>query len=212
MGEEPAIKDKKTIGEMVTTVLTVTGYCDEEEIRKIRQILVDNASLSFGAKRKVRGDNLLGANKYARAIEEYQFVLSSVSREEEPELCSSIYHNMGCAYARMFLLEKAAEYFRKAYEIDNDKNSLVLYLVALRLSLPKDAYDRIVVKNGYDERMSLEAVRKITTAREANIETPYGKQMLEILNLHDEGKISEYYKAVENTLDSWKVDYRRSME
>lgn len=206
------IKDKKPLGEIVTTIFLITGYLNEEEIRHVRQVLVDNASLSFAAKRKVRGDNLLVANKYTRAIEEYQYVLSSLSQEEEPELYSSILHNIGCAYSQMFLLEKASEYFRKAYEIDNDKESLVMYLISLRLSRTKEEFDRIVVKNGYDERVSLEAVRRMSAAREAEIDTPYGKQMLNVLELHDEGKISEYYKAIEDTLDSWKLDYRRSME
>lgn len=206
------IRDKKTLGEMVTTLLTLTRYCDVEQIRHVRQVLVDNASLSFAAKRKVRGDNLLVANKYTRAIEEYQYVLAGLNKLDEPELYSSILHNMGCAYAHMFMLGKAAEYFKEAYMIDSDRESLILYLVSLRLTVSKEEYDKIVVKNGFDERISLEAVRRLTGAREADIETPYGAQMLEILELHDEGQISKYYKSIGDTLASWKLDYRRSME
>jgi len=206
------IREKKPLGEIVTTLFLVTGYLNEDEIRHVRQVLVDNASLSFAAKRKVRGDNLLVANKYTRAIEEYQYVLASLSKEEEPDLYSSILHNIGCAYSQMFLLEKASEYFKKAYDTDGDRESLIMYLISLRLSRSKEEFDRIVIKNGYDERISLEAVRRMTAAREADIDTPYGKQMLGVLELHDEGKISDYYKAIENTLDSWKLDYRRSME
>ena len=44
------IKEGRTLGEMVTTILVDTKYCNEEEITKIKQILVDNASLSFAAK------------------------------------------------------------------------------------------------------------------------------------------------------------------
>lgn len=206
------IRDKKTLGEMVTTVLTITGYCNEDEIRKIRQVLVDNASLSYAAKRKVRGDNLLCANKFSRAIDEYQYVLSTLSKEEEPELYSSILHNMGCAYAHMFLLQKAGEMYKKAYETDSDRESLIMHLICLRLTLRKDEYDRNVVKNGYDDRVSLEAMRRMSAAREAEIDTPYGKQMLNILDLHDVGQVSEYYDAIDDTLEAWKLDYRRSME
>lgn len=206
------IRDKKTLGEMVTTLLTVTGYCDDEQIRRIRQVLVDNASLSFAAKRKVRGDNLLCANKYARAIEEYQFVLAGLNKDEEPELYSSILHNMGCAYAQMFLLEKAGDFFKKAYELDGDKESLIMFLICLRISSSKDEYNRVVVKNGYDERIALEAARRLSAAREADIDSPYADSMLAILDMHDAGAISEYYKAVGDVLDGWKADYRRGME
>lgn len=206
------IRADKTIGEMVTTILTTTAYCNEDEIRRIRQLLVDNASLSFAAKRKVRGDNLLCANKFTRAIEEYQYVLAGLSVEEEPELYSSILHNIGCAYSQMFLLDKAAKYYKEAYEIDKDKESLVMYLVCIRLTKSKEEYDRVIVKNGYDDRISLEAVRRLKSARDSEIDTPYGKQMLAILNLHDEGKISEYYTAIDEAVENWKLDYRRSME
>ena len=206
------IKEGKTLGEMVTTILIDTHYCNDEEIARIKQILVDNASLSFAAKRKVRGDNLLMANKYPRAIEEYQYVLSVLSKEEEPELYSSILHNVGCAYSLMFLLDKAGEYFKQAYDIDQSRESLVMYLVCLRLSAKKEEYDRIVVKNGYDERIALEAVRLMTAAREAKIDTPYGDAMNEILELHDRGRVSEFYRALDATLEGWKLDYRRTMK
>ena len=206
------IKEGRTLGEMVTTILVDTKYCNDEEIAKIKQILVDNASLSFAAKRKVRGDNLLCANKYPRAIEEYQYVLSVLNREEEPELYSSILHNVGCAYSMMFLLDKAGEYFKRAYETDESRESLIMYLVCLRLSAKKEEYDRIVVKNGYDERIALEAVRLMTSAREAAIDTPYGDAIKDILALHDSGRISEFYRVLDDTLDSWKLEYRRSQE
>ena len=206
------IKQGKTLGEMVTTILIDTKYCNDEEIAKIKQILVDNASLSFAAKRKVRGDNLLCANKYPRAIEEYQYVLSVLDKEEEPELYSSILHNVGCAYAMMFLLEKAAIYFKQAYDIDQSRESLVMYLMCLRFTASKEEYDRIVVKNGYDERVALEAVRIMTNAREAKIDTPYGDAMKDILELHDAGKVSEFYRVLDATLEDWKMEYRRSME
>lgn len=206
------IKEGKPLGEMVTTILIDTKYCNDEEIAKIKQILVDNASLSFAAKRKVRGDNLLCANKYPRAVEEYQYVLSVLNKEEEPELYSAILHNVGCAYAMMFLLDKAAYYFKQSYELYETRESLVMYLVCLRLTAKKEEYDRIVVKNGYDERIALEAVRIMSSAREASIDTPYGDAMKEILELHDSGKVSEYYRALDTTLEDWKLDYRRSME
>ncbi len=206
------IKADKTLGEMVTTILVDTNYCNEEEISKIKQILVDNASLSFAAKRKVRGDNLLCANKYPRAIEEYQYVLSMLDKEEEPELYSSILHNVGCAYSMMFLLDKAGDYFKQAYETDGSRESLIMYLVCLRMSSKKEEYDRIVIKNGYDERVVLEAVRIMSSAREAQIDTPYGEAMKSILALHDSGRVSEFYKALDNTLEDWKLEYRRSMK
>lgn len=206
------LKAKKTLGEMVTTILVDTDYCTEEEIKKIRQVLVDNASLSFAAKRKKRGDNLLSAGKYPRAIEEYQFVISGLKKEEEPELYSSILHNIGCAYARMFLLKKAAAYFKEAYETDASNESLIMYLISLRFSVKKEEYDRIVVKNGYDDRISLEAVRRMTSAKNETVTGQMADDISEIEALKEKGKVTDYYEKIEETLEDWKMNYRRSME
>ena len=70
----------KSIGEFVTTILTETGYLGEEEIREVKQVLLDNAMLGFAQKRKARGDNLLRSRKYMLAIEEYQFILQNVDK------------------------------------------------------------------------------------------------------------------------------------
>lgn len=206
------MKAGKTLGEMVTTILVDTQYCDANEIKKIRQVLVDNASLSFAAKRKLRGDNLLQANKYPRAIEEYQYVLSGLNKEDEPELYSSILHNIGCAYARLFLLKKAGTYFRQAYETDGNKESLIMYLICLKFTLRKEEYDRIVVKNGYDDRLSLEAMRRMTSQKEQEVRGEFADAIKEIEDLKDEGRVSEYYAKIEETLEDWKLKYRRSME
>ena len=68
---------KVSLGEFVSTILEMTGYIDEEELRKVKQILVDNASLSFSEKRKKRADNLLMSRKFTRAIDEYQYILQN---------------------------------------------------------------------------------------------------------------------------------------
>ena len=206
------LRHNKTLGEMVTTILIDTDYCTDEEIKKIRQVLVDNASLSRAAKRKLRGDNLLRAKKYPRAIEEYQYVLSNLDKSEESELYSSILHNIGCAYARMFLVKKAKEYFRQAYETDENRQSLVEYLVCLRLTGKKEEYDRIVVKNGYDERASLEALRILMTQKEAAPDGELADDLKAIEELKAKGDVSGYYGKIEETLEEWKRDYRRSMK
>lgn len=206
------ISANEPVGEVVSTILSQTGYCGGEEIRKIRQVLVDNASLSFAAKRKVRGDNLVKACKYTRAIEEYQYVLNAVKAEDDPELCSSIYHNMGTAYAQMFLFDKAADFYKKAYELDNDKESLILYLAAMRMIMKGEDYERMVVRCGYDERMVMEAQRRLSGAENSEPDGEYALEVKRLMELSDAGKISDAENMAEKILDKWKQDYRRSMD
>lgn len=206
------VVQNKTTGEIVTQILGITGYCSDDEIKRIRQILVDNASLSFAAKRKVKGDNMIKANKYTRAIEEYQYVLSNVKWEDEPELCSAILHNIACAYARMFMFDKVAEYFKKAYELDGDKESLTLYLAAMRMSMKKEDFDRMVVRCGYDERLVIEAQKRLSAAENTPPEGDYVKDVQRIIDLENSGDIAGAKESSSEILDKWKQDYRRSMD
>lgn len=206
------INENAPVGEMVTTLLEKTGYCDEEEIKRIQKILVDNASLSFAAKRKLRGDNLVKAGKYTRAIEEYQYVLSSVDSSEEPDLYSAILHNIGSAYAQMFLMDKAVEFYKKAYDVNGDRESLILYLAGKRMRMKGEDFERMVVRCGYDDRVVIDAQMRLQKAENEELISEYVPDVKQIIELKSEGKVAEASRESEKVLEKWKQDYRRSMD
>jgi len=206
------IERNAAVGEVVTTLLEMTGYCKGEEIKKIERILVDNASLSSANKRKLRGDNLVRSSKFTRAIEEYQYVLSCISEEEEPQLYSSILHNIASAYAQMFLMDKAIEYYKRAYELDGNTESLILYLAAMRMKMKGEDFDRMAVRCGYEDRIILEAQRRLSTAKNEKLSSEYVEDVQKIIDLRSEGRIAEADREISLVLDKWKQDYRRSMD
>lgn len=206
------LHDKEALGEIVTTILSDTGYLSDDEIHHVRQLLVDNASLSFEAKRKSRADNLLAAGKYSRAIEEYQYVLNTLDTDEENELYADILHNVGCAYAKQFLFEKAANYYYKAYKISEDPESFKQYLVAKRLFSKKEDFERMVLREGYDEAKVDEIITNMNEVREEAADTEYSRKYDEVCNAKNEGRITEYYEMMDSLLGDFKNDYRRSMD
>lgn len=206
------ISQNAAVGEMVTTLLEATGYCDEEEIKAIRRILVDNASLSFTRKRKLRGDNLVKAGKFSRAIEEYQYILSNMEKDEEPELKSAIYHNIASAYAQMFMFDKVITYYKKAYETDGSQESLILYLAATRMRMKGEDFERMVVRCGYEDNIVYEAQKRLSLAENSDLESVYEEEMRHIINLKGEGATSVVKELQGELLDKWKHDYRRSVD
>lgn len=206
------IEKNSPVGEMVTTILELTGYCDSDEIRKIRQILVDNATLSFSRKRKLRGDRLLTSGKYARAIEEYQYVLSNMEKDEDIELKSAIYHNIATAYAQMFLFDKVVEYYKKAFDTDGNEESLKLYLAAMRMRMKGEEFERMVVRCGYEDKIVYDAQKKLAEAENSEITGEYASQVGRMIALKQDGKISESESVSEEILDKWKQDYRRFVD
>ncbi len=205
------ISAKKSLSDFVAVILNEIAYCDEEEVRKIKQILLDNAGLGYARKRKARGDNMLNSQKYTLAIDEYLYVLHNVDKKEEPDLYSAILHNIGTAYARLFLFEKAASYYKQAYEIGHERESRIQYLMALRLTMRREQYERLLLRFGYEEDIVEEAEDRMNKAQAKASNTPYIERYEEIKELKQKGKISGYYKLVDTTLNEWKQEYRKNM-
>ncbi len=205
------IDENKSIGEFVTTILTDTGYLSEEEIREVKQVLLDNAMMSFAGKHKARGDNLLKNRKYTLAIEEYQFILQNIDKAEETELYAAILHNIGTAYAYMFLFEKAAFYYREAGDLSDSEESRISYLMATRMTMHKEQYEKLLLRHGYDEEFLGKVDKRMAESRFSAEHSPYREAMDKIKELKGSGRINDYYQAIDETLSEWKQEYRRCM-
>lgn len=203
---------KGTLSDFVMTILNGIDYCDEDEIRNIRQILVESAGLSPARKHKSRGDNLLKARKFARAIDEYIGTLEKIDMDAEPILYAAVLHNMGTTYAKLLLFEKAAEYYMEAYKLNMDDESLILHIVCCNLYMSREQYDRMIIRCGYSERV-LEAAEAILRTRNdyKRADNRYARQLNSLKELKENGRIGQYYEAVDATLDSWKREYRLNM-
>lgn len=205
------LRKKVSLGEFVTRLLEMAGYLPEEELKKIKQILVDNASLSFSEKRKKRADNLLNARKFTRAIDEYQYVLQTVEKDVDPEVYSAVLHNIGVAYARLFVYDKAAYYFRESLELNESRECLIHYLQALRMTMKRENFDRFVLRMGYDEGLVREAEERMVKVQKEVPDTQYAKDFEHIRALKAEGQTRAHYAAIEKTFHGWKQEYRDLM-
>jgi len=205
------LKDKISLGQFVTCILSEVGYLKDDELRKIKQTLVDNASLSFSEKRKKRADNLLKANKITRAIDEYRYILQTLKKEEESEMYAYILHNLGVCYARYFSYDKAASYFKEAYDLFESKEILVHFLMAVRMTMKKEEFERFVLRMGYEEYIVSEVDERFKEASIADIDTKYSNDFETIKELKESGKISEYSDTLNKTFNRWKQEYRDQM-
>lgn len=205
------IEKDKSVGEFVTTILNEVHYCDGDEIKKVKQILVDTASLSFTRKRKARGDSLLRAKKYSLAIDEYQYVLQKMEPDEDDELEAAIWHNIGTAYAQLFLFDKAAECYKLANGLCENRESQIQYLQAMRLSMRREQYERMILRCGYEDELIKEVDRRMELGTDVSPDSAYAQALMQIKELQEQGKMGEYYRRIDKTLNEWKQEYRKNM-
>lgn len=205
------LEEGVTAGEFIMTILEDSVLLSEEELSEVRQTLVDSAGLDRNRKHKRRGDNMLRNKKYALALDEYRYILDSMEREYDRETYAGVLHNMGTAYAGMFLLKEASECFFEAYELSGERESAVSFLLAAKACYEPEKYERLLMRYGFNDEIVGEAEKRYEELKTPDSSSPQGRTIDKITKLRESGKISEYYRFLDETLHNWKQEYRRTM-
>ena len=191
----------------VGTILEYTGMYTKDEIDKAESILKMNVTMNVFEKWKAKADFLYENRHFLLAIKEYKKVLADVN-EDDFEIQSRVYNNMGVTYMALYHYDSAIECFKKAFEISNDKTAYKHYLAAMRLKLSEDQYIRLVAdeEDAYKMSVSLESEFEECKARFEESDT--AQHLRDIFSLKTSDTQSMYYEELTRLTDSLKSDYR----
>lgn len=192
---------------IVGTILGYVGFYSKDEIEKVESILRMNVSLSVFEKRKAKADFLYENRHFLLALKEYEELLKMVS-EEEYELRSRIYNNMGVTYMSLYLYDSATECFKSAYEINNDKVAYRHYLLSRRMALPDDEYIRFLADEEEAYRYSVPLESELEEAKVNFEDTVVATRMRDVFSLKDKKEASLYYEEITHMTENLKADYR----
>lgn len=181
------------------------GYYSENEWSSLIEDIDSNSRMSLDVRKKVRADGLLKAGRFGKAMEEYENILCDLTDTDE-ELIAGVYHNLGVCAAKMFLFEKAATFFQKAYENYANTESYQEMLLALKLSLEPTKYLNYLSEHKESYEDSLEIERKMEILRLSWGEQPAYKYLKEIEQQKEEG--GSYYESLDRLTDDVKGSYR----
>ncbi len=164
----PMVHKQGSLSVFVVTILQYVGMYDPEEVSQVEQVLKQGAGLSNMEKRKSQIDYMVEKRKYAAAIRGYDLLLETWSDLEKEgkelpagKVRAAILHNKGVALTGLMLYDKAAYYFREAWQTDPDREHLDAYLAAKRMELPEDEYVAFAAQNPENYTESLELEKRI---------------------------------------------------
>ena len=164
----PMVHKQGSLSVFVVTILQYVGMYDPEEISQVEQVLKQGDGLSNMEKRKSQIDYMVEKRKYAAAIRGYDLLLETWSDLEKEgkelpagKVRAAILHNKGVALTGLMLYDKAAYYFREAWQTDPDREHLDAYLAAKRMELPEDEYVAFAAQNPENYTESLELEKRI---------------------------------------------------
>lgn len=197
-------KNNRTLSSFVTCILSEIGYTPPNRIAEIAQILKEMDGKSAFACAKIRADRYLQRGRYLNALSTYQALLASEdAAKEDAALRGSLLHNMGCAYANLFLFVQAAQAFEKAYQVTGTKESLEQCLAAFRFAHDENGFYETANRYGVSAEEQ-ECISGYLTklSRDEDI-TAFEKE------LDDAKQNSQTAKRLE-LLEQWKQEYRRN--
>ncbi len=201
------VKEKEPLAVIVITVLKYVDYYNDEEINKLQDVLETLNMQNVNERLKARADIFMENGHFARAILNYQKIISAPFDNTLSGLFyAKVYHNLGTAFAHLFMYRQAAKYFLEAYRIGQHGESKKCYMAAVRFARGEN-----VIENDDTTAEEYELKKKIETAVD---NARYSDEYREIMNAENEkdpDNAQQYYNKINQIISKWKNDYKKYM-
>lgn len=191
----------------VGEILEYVGYYSKDEIEKAESIIRLNVTMSVFEKWKAKADFYYESGRFLLAIKEYERVLENIG-EDEPDLRSRIYNNMGVTYMSLYLFDSAIECFKNAYEINNDDVAYKHYLTAKRLQMTDEEYIKLISEEEEFYRLSISIESELERVKSDFEDTEKALSLKELFEMKDGERSSLYYDEITEITEKLKNDYR----
>ncbi len=203
------------IGDFILPIFKEINYLSLTEFRKLNAKIQQLAQEPAVLRQKLKGDYLMEHDKYVNAIRIYQKALhEKISKEEQDRLggqfIGGVYHNMGCAYARLYQMEEAIACFSKAYDHLRTMASISSYLFALYIDQGEEAFDRKADELGLEPERKASMLEDVKAAAEACYETEEGQAYRQAVSEKEKGNVEAYHRQLDALLKKMTREYHRS--
>lgn len=173
------------IADVVYPVFKEINYLTYEELKSLNVRLQRMNTETAITRDKKKGDSMIRNGMYVNAIKVYQKLIETCeaaikekqgdeivqgSADAELYLLPSVYHNLGCAYAHLFQMEKAVECFEGALKYDWKESRLMTYLCAFRMLKSKAALEGKMANMELPEEFTAKVREKAEAMK--NLEIP----------------------------------------
>ncbi len=197
------------LSEFVAKLLEFSGYCTPIEQKEILFALKQMEEKTDFECNKIRADKLMENEKYLNSIYEYKRLLESDdANNQDPILCGNIYHNLGTAYARLFLFEEAVKCYRNAYRLNQKKESIWECLLAYRCMRDSNGFNGTVEEFNISDTEVAELKNIISMASRTQETKEFEEKLEAIAMIKDKDK-SRYNEEIMSIILNCKEEYRR---
>lgn len=126
------------------------------------------------------------------------------------QFIGEIYHNMGCAYARLFQMEEAIRCFEIAYGKLHTMGAVKSLLYAVYMEHGVDAFVEKAKELEVDEERQEEIYVEVEEAVEDFYDTPEGQEYKKLLEEKQQGREEDYQQGMKQLLEQLTAEYHKS--
>lgn len=211
------MKSSCRLSVFVFLILRACGYCTNAEIQQIVEKVQEIETKSEYERSKFRADQLLEKNKCIAAIYEYRLLLEyDRAQSENAVTVGNVWHNMGTAYARLFLFQEASNCYLNAYKKNERHESLIECLRALFCC---QAYEKgssvtiqirdIAAEYQVDEEQLMQIQKELSDFACGQDSEEFQEKLKELDKLNVTGDKQIYQEEIHKLIYMWKEEYRR---
>ena len=189
-------------------------------IEQIKAVVADTP-YDFLRKDPRLGKNIIlltlgGSHAYGMEKEDSDLDIRGITLNSKQEILlgkqfiGEIYHNMGCAYARLFQMEEAIRCFEIAYGKLHTMGAVKSLLYAVYMEHGVDAFVEKAKQLEVDEERQEEIYVEVEEAVEDLYDTPEGQEYKKLLEEKQQGREEDYQQGMEHLLEQLTAEYHKS--
>lgn len=198
------------LSDFIREIIIETGYCTKEEAAHILEVISEMEEKSDFECSKIRADRLMERKKYLSSIYEYKHLLDSEeAKGENPLTIGNIWHNLGTAYAKLFLFEAAKGCYEEAYRRNQNEETRKELLMCYRCLHDEAGFIRVALEYGLDDTAMQEIRNEASLASRGEVNTALEEQLERIAGYEGENARIRKQKELNDIILAWKEDYRR---
>lgn len=205
------IKSDRKLSDFVFAILKDTAYGTMKEMQDSIFAIRQMEEKSDFERSKIRADQLMRKEKYLAAIYEYKRLLAGRDVQEADALLrGAIWHNLGVAYARLFLFAEAGRCFETAYGWNEKEESLKECLMCFRCLHDEEKFAELKETYHLDDMAVLELKNELSIATKDEELEAFEAHLEELAQQKQGAQKNEAKDEIRSIINNWKKEYRRS--
>jgi tetratricopeptide (TPR) repeat protein len=192
--------------ELLALILQECDYYHAVEVNRFSQTIMQYRKMSNLNFLKTKADYLFSIKQYGKAIAEYHKIIEILKGKRVSDTYQArIYYNLGSAYARMFMTDKAYQAYQKSYELVKSLE------VLKRICFLKKWNPALAIHEKFQDLITDELKHVCESEQKKAIEkASEAESLMELEKLFQKDPIKRLHGAGE-WIQKWKQEYRNIM-